>query len=91
MPRKADGAWVEYDRNETKIVRVFSSEVAALRSAVSNMTGVLRVEYGETVEEALNRAELEGTREAEPLAPIKQSRKVAKVTATKPTEVRDAE
>ena len=39
------------------VLRVFGSEVAALRSAVSNGNRVVRLEFGLTIDEALTAAE----------------------------------
>jgi len=72
-----DGSWVEYDlasliaghTEEARIVRVFSSEVAALRSAVASGNRVIRVQFGETIQEALARAE-----NAKSAAPAKRAR-----------------
>lgn len=64
MPRNPT-TWAEYTTDEIaatttggdvhRIVRVFGSEVAALRSAVANGSRVTRLEYGETIEQALER------------------------------------
>lgn len=65
MPRNPS-TWAEYRTDEIAatvtggdvhtIVRVFGSEVAALRSAVATGNRVVRLEFGETVHDAINRA-----------------------------------
>lgn len=62
MPRSTDGTWVEFtapstpnDPNTAAIVRVFSAETPALRSAVKSGNDVIRIRYGETLAEALKR------------------------------------
>jgi len=61
MPRSSSGTWVEYtvptlvDEAGATIVRTFGSEVSSLRSAVENGNKVTRVQFGETLAEALTR------------------------------------
>lgn len=55
MPRNPT-TWAEFVMTPSpRIDRVFGSEVAALRSAVANGNRVTRLEYGETIEQALER------------------------------------
>lgn len=58
---RENGVWVEYrpgtNDTEAKIVRVESSEVRALRSAVAAGNRVTFVQFGETLAEALARGE----------------------------------
>jgi hypothetical protein len=59
------GVWVEFspahfdeDQDATladTIVRAFSSEITALRSAMNNGNRVIQVEFGETIEQAIAR------------------------------------
>lgn len=73
-----DGAWVEYDLaslipdafEDARIVRVFSSEVNALRSAVASGNRVARIRHGETIQEALGRILADST----PARPSRASR-----------------
>lgn len=65
------GTWVEYRPSVVEedttgdgprpagpvIVRPFSSELAALRAAVAHNNGAVLVEWGDTIEEALAKAE----------------------------------
>lgn len=58
MPRTHDGVWVEYETDGTskRITRVHSAELPALRSAIRVGDDVVRLQYGESLEEALARA-----------------------------------
>lgn len=56
MPR-TDYTWAEYTADpEPRIVRVFSNEVEALRSAVAEAHRVVRLPYGVTLADALEAA-----------------------------------
>ena len=80
MPRNPS-TWAEHTdrpaatglpKPASEIVRVFGSEVAALRSAVSNGNRVVRLEFGLTIDEALAAADRPRQEQVPPVPKIKR-------------------